>query len=72
MDNQGPGPCHLNETSRADPELTDKFKQQLRLPGGFVVMRQAGCQVEKSVHRLESGPVECMVELGAGTLLGLQ
>lgn len=72
VDSQGPGPCHLHEASRADPELTDKFEQQLRLPSGLVVMRQTRCQIGNSVHRLESSPVECMVELGAGTLLGLQ
>ena len=65
-----PGACHPNETSVADPELMDKFKQQSRLPSGFAVMRQARAETRKSVQRSGSGPVGCMVELGARTYLG--
>lgn len=66
-----PGPCHPNEASRTGPELVEKFKQQLRLPIRFAVIRQARGQAGKSVHRSGSGPVGCVVELGAGTPLGL-
>ena len=68
---RGPGPCHLNETNRADPGPADKFKQGSRLPGGFGVTRQGRGHAGNSVHRSGSGPVCFVVELGAGSPLEL-